>query len=132
MTKNEMQYLDSSLIGPAMLFLNQYFNFFIKEYYVLWLCFVSILLEIILLIFKNSLLSIYFPLQIWVTLDLLRYSAQVCTEICDHLNIQLFRIPYTDNHLHQNQRNSGTQANSEKNGTTITTRSQSRRLSKKH
>jgi len=41
MTKNEMQYLDSSLIGPAMLFLNQYFNFFIKEYYVLWLCFVS-------------------------------------------------------------------------------------------
>ena len=42
MTKNEMQYLDSSLIGPAMLFLNQYFNFYIKEYYVLWLCFVSI------------------------------------------------------------------------------------------
>lgn len=41
MTKNEMQYLDSSLIGPAMLFLNQYFNFFIKEYYVLWMCFVS-------------------------------------------------------------------------------------------
>lgn len=41
MTKNEMQYLDSSLIGPAMLFLNQYFNFFINEYYVLWLCFVS-------------------------------------------------------------------------------------------
>lgn len=42
MTKNEMQYLDSALIGPAMLFLNQYFNFFIKEYYVLWLCLVSI------------------------------------------------------------------------------------------
>lgn len=41
MTKNEMQYLDSSLVGPAMLFLNQYFNFFIKEYYVLWMCFVS-------------------------------------------------------------------------------------------
>lgn len=44
MTKNEMEYLDSSLIGPAMLFLNQYFNFFIKEYYVLWLCFVSLLI----------------------------------------------------------------------------------------
>ncbi|XP_015597935.1 choline/ethanolaminephosphotransferase 1 isoform X13 [Cephus cinctus] len=69
MTKNEMQYLDSSLIGPAMLFLNQYFNFFIDEYYVLWLCF------------------------IWVTLDLLRYSAQICLEICDHMNIMLFRIP---------------------------------------
>ncbi|XP_076759679.1 choline/ethanolaminephosphotransferase 1 bbc isoform X5 [Xylocopa sonorina] len=69
MTRNEMQYLDSSLIGPAMLFLNQYFNFFIKEYYVLWLCF------------------------IWVTLDLLRYSAQICHEICDYMKIQLFRIP---------------------------------------
>ncbi|XP_011871639.1 PREDICTED: cholinephosphotransferase 1 isoform X3 [Vollenhovia emeryi] len=69
MTKNEMQYLDSSLIGPAMLFLNQYFNFFIKEYYVLWLCF------------------------IWVTLDLFRYCAQVCLEICDHMKIKLFRIP---------------------------------------
>ncbi|XP_066591560.1 cholinephosphotransferase 1 isoform X3 [Prorops nasuta] len=69
MTKNEMQYLDTSLIGPAMLFLNQYFNFFIKEYYVLWLCFV------------------------WVTVDLLRYSAQICLEICEHLKIHLFRIP---------------------------------------
>ncbi|XP_028047855.1 choline/ethanolaminephosphotransferase 1 isoform X3 [Monomorium pharaonis] len=69
MTKNEMQYLDSSLIGPAMLFLNQYFNFFFKEYCVLWLCF------------------------IWVTLDFFRYSAQVCREICDHMKIKLFRIP---------------------------------------
>ncbi|XP_043268175.1 choline/ethanolaminephosphotransferase 1 isoform X4 [Venturia canescens] len=69
MTKNEMQYLDSALIGPAMLFLNQYFNFFIKEYYVLWLC------------------------LIWVTLDFLRYSTQVCLEICDHMKIMLFRIP---------------------------------------
>ncbi|XP_076630437.1 choline/ethanolaminephosphotransferase 1 bbc isoform X4 [Colletes latitarsis] len=72
MTKNEMQYLDSSLIGPAMLFLNQYFNFFIKEYYVLWLCF------------------------IWVTLDLLRYCTQICFEICDHMKIKLFRIPLGD------------------------------------
>ncbi|KAK7791694.1 hypothetical protein R5R35_008712 [Gryllus longicercus] len=69
MTKNEMEYLDSALIGPAMLFLNQYFNFFIKEYIVLWLC------------------------LIWVTFDLLRYSCQVCVEICEHLKIQLFRIP---------------------------------------
>ncbi|XP_043501832.1 cholinephosphotransferase 1 isoform X5 [Polistes fuscatus] len=81
MTKNEMQYLDSSLIGPAMLFLNQYFNFFIKEYYVLWLCF------------------------IWVTLDLLRYSSQVCLEICDHMKIKLFKIPVGDH------RNVGPQLN---------------------
>ncbi|XP_070154391.1 cholinephosphotransferase 1 isoform X2 [Polyergus mexicanus] len=78
MTKNEMQYLDSSLIGPAMLFLNQYFNFFIKEYYVLWLCF------------------------IWVTLDFFRYSAQVCLEICDHMKIKLFRIP-CDHHTSTTQ-----------------------------
>ncbi|XP_076175434.1 choline/ethanolaminephosphotransferase 1 bbc isoform X4 [Ptiloglossa arizonensis] len=77
MTKNEMQYLDSSLIGPAMLFLNQYFNFFIKEYYVLWLCF------------------------IWVTLDLLRYCAQICLEICDHMKIRLFKIPFGDHRTTQ-------------------------------
>lgn len=41
MTKNEMDYFDSSMFGPAMLFLNQYFNFFIPEYYVLWSCVVS-------------------------------------------------------------------------------------------
>jgi hypothetical protein len=34
-------------------------------------------------------------LQVWVSLDLLRYSAQVCLEICDHLKIKLFRIPYS-------------------------------------
>ncbi|KAF7404724.1 hypothetical protein HZH66_003630 [Vespula vulgaris] len=100
MTKNEMQYLDSSLIGPAMLFLNQYFNFFIKEYYVLWLCF------------------------IWVTLDLLRYSAQVCLEICDHMKIKLFRIPVGDH------RTVGPQLNiAEKNGTN---RSQRNKLQKKY
>nr|CAD7577192.1 unnamed protein product [Timema californicum] len=69
MSKSELEYLDSSLIGPAMLFLNQYFNFFIQEYIVLWLCLV------------------------WVTLDLLRYCSQVCLEICDYLKIELFRIP---------------------------------------
>nr|CAD7195235.1 unnamed protein product [Timema douglasi] len=43
MSKSELEYLDSSLIGPAMLFLNQYFNFFIQEYIVLWLCLVRLL-----------------------------------------------------------------------------------------
>lgn len=41
MTKSEMEYMDWSLIGPAMLFFNQYFNTFIPEYIVLWLCMVS-------------------------------------------------------------------------------------------
>ncbi|XP_022921034.2 choline/ethanolaminephosphotransferase 1 isoform X1 [Onthophagus taurus] len=70
MTKSEMDYMDWSLLGPAMLFLNQYFNVFIPEYYVLWLC------------------------LIWVTFDLYRYCYQICHEICDHLHIELFRIPY--------------------------------------
>ncbi|XP_052758720.1 cholinephosphotransferase 1 isoform X2 [Galleria mellonella] len=69
MTKSEMEYYDWSLLGPAMLFLNQYFNNAIPEYYVLWLC------------------------TVWVCVDLVRYCGQICLEICEHLKIQLFRIP---------------------------------------
>ncbi|XP_030372770.1 cholinephosphotransferase 1 isoform X3 [Scaptodrosophila lebanonensis] len=71
MTKAEMEYLDWSLLGPALLFLNQYFNCIVPELWLLW-----------------------FTL-IWGTQDLLRYCAQVCLEICKHLRIDLFRIPYT-------------------------------------
>lgn len=96
MTKSEMGYLDAGLMGPLLLFLNQYFNYFLPEYCVLWIA------------------------MIWCTMDLMRYCSQVshipcrrtssflytipenlcssflkvCLEICDHLNIELFRIPY--------------------------------------
>ncbi|XP_039745870.1 cholinephosphotransferase 1 isoform X3 [Pararge aegeria] len=70
MTKSEMELYDWSLLGPAMLFLNQYFNNAIPEYYVLWLC------------------------TLWVYADLMRYCGQICFEICEHLHIRLFRIPY--------------------------------------
>ncbi|XP_055923328.1 cholinephosphotransferase 1 isoform X2 [Eupeodes corollae] len=70
MTKSEMEYLDWSQLGPALLFLNQYFNCVVPEIWLLW-----------------------FTL-IWGTQDLLRYCSQVCLEICDHLHIQLFKIPY--------------------------------------
>ncbi|CAH2092342.1 unnamed protein product [Euphydryas editha] len=70
MTKSEMEYYDWSLLGPTMLFLNQYFNNAIPEYYVLWLC------------------------TIWVCANLMRYCGLICLEICDHLKISLFRIPY--------------------------------------
>ena len=33
--------MDSSYIGPGMLFLNQYFSTIFNEYIVLWMCFVS-------------------------------------------------------------------------------------------
>lgn len=44
MTKSEMEYMDWSLLGPAMLFLNQYFNTFINEFIVLWMCMVCLIL----------------------------------------------------------------------------------------
>lgn len=89
MTKSEMEYFDWGLFGPLFLFLNQYFNNFFSEYLVLWFA------------------------MIWCTFDLCRYCSQVsippppsknvllknklfkvCLEICDHLHINLFRIPY--------------------------------------
>ncbi|GIZ03670.1 hypothetical protein CEXT_591191 [Caerostris extrusa] len=68
MTKSELDYFDSILIGPGMLFLNQYFNTFINEHIVLWLCLV------------------------YSIADLLHYCIIVCNQICNHLNIQLFKI----------------------------------------
>lgn len=41
MTRSELQLLDTSLLGPLLLFLNQYFNSFINEYFLLWVCMVS-------------------------------------------------------------------------------------------
>ncbi|XP_054722495.1 cholinephosphotransferase 1-like [Uloborus diversus] len=68
MTKSEVEYLDSVLVGPGMLFMNQYFNTFIDEYIVLWLCFV------------------------YSACNLLHYSTIVCRQICSHLHISLFTI----------------------------------------
>ncbi|XP_055537151.1 cholinephosphotransferase 1 isoform X2 [Wyeomyia smithii] len=70
MTKSEMEYLDWGLIGPLCLFLNQYFNSFLPEYYILWFA------------------------MLWCSVDLIRYCGQVCLEICAYLKIELFRIPY--------------------------------------
>ncbi|XP_055628827.1 cholinephosphotransferase 1 isoform X2 [Toxorhynchites rutilus septentrionalis] len=70
MTRSEMEYLDWGLIGPLCLFLNQYFNCFLPEYYVL--------------VFA----------MLWCCVDLIRYCGQVCLEICTYLKIELFRIPY--------------------------------------
>jgi hypothetical protein len=70
MSKSEMNLLDSGLCGPLILFLNQYFNEFIDEYYVLWIAF------------------------FWCTYDLVAYCSTVCLEMVNYLNIQLFTIPY--------------------------------------
>ncbi|XP_065158432.1 choline/ethanolaminephosphotransferase 1 isoform X2 [Atheta coriaria] len=92
MTKSEMDYMDWSLLGPAMLFLNQYFNTFIPEYYVLWIC------------------------LIYVTIDMLRYCYQICYEICQYLNVELFRIPYPGGPRPHNVHVQTSATGSEKNG----------------
>ncbi|GIY94831.1 hypothetical protein CEXT_43191 [Caerostris extrusa] len=68
MTKSEVDYLDSILVGPGMLFLNQYFNTFFNEYIVLWLCLA------------------------YSTANLLHYCTIVCLQICSYLHINLFWI----------------------------------------
>ncbi|XP_051964135.1 choline/ethanolaminephosphotransferase 1-like isoform X2 [Xyrauchen texanus] len=68
MTKSEMHCNDSAFVGPALLFLNQYFNSFINEYCLLWVALV---------------LSGF---------DLVRYCVSVCNQIATHLNICVFSI----------------------------------------
>lgn len=57
MTKSEMGYTDAGHIGPLLLFLNQYFNNFLPEIYVLYIA------------------------LIWCTYDLLAYCSQVSTVV---------------------------------------------------
>lgn len=68
MTKSEMQRNDLAFVGPALLFLNQYFNSFINEYCLLWVALA---------------LSVF---------DLVRYCVSVCNQIAAHLNICVFTI----------------------------------------
>ncbi|XP_036309224.1 choline/ethanolaminephosphotransferase 1 isoform X2 [Pipistrellus kuhlii] len=68
MTKSEMHLHDTAFIGPALLFLDQYFNSFIDEYIVLWIALVFSLF------------------------DLIRYCVSVCNQIASHLHIHVFRI----------------------------------------
>lgn len=68
MTKGEIYLLDSCLIGPVTLLLNQYFSYIIPE---------LIVLAVALII---------------ATFDLMKYSSKVCFQICTHMNIYLFKI----------------------------------------
>lgn len=70
MTKGEIFLLDTCLIGPTALFLNQYFNYLIPEIYLLWFCLI---------------IAAY---------DLVKYCSKVCHQICTHMNIYLFKIKY--------------------------------------
>jgi hypothetical protein len=70
MCKSEIHHRDPVLLAPLALFLNQYFNTFFPEE---WLLKISLA---------------------WVIFDLVRYCSLVCLEICDYLKVDLFRIPY--------------------------------------
>lgn len=73
MTKSEMGYTDYGHIGPLLLFLNQYFNNFLPEVYVLYIA------------------------LIWCTYDLLVYCSQVSriiTFLHIYFIIQHFTVQY--------------------------------------
>jgi len=69
MCKSEIHHRDPALAAPLLLFLNQYFNSFFSEY---WLLLLGLA---------------------WASFDLVWYCSKVCLEICDALNVYLFKIP---------------------------------------
>ncbi|XP_035681889.1 choline/ethanolaminephosphotransferase 1-like isoform X1 [Branchiostoma floridae] len=67
-TKSEMPLVDTSMLGPAMLFLSSFLGDYVSEYFVLCLA------------------------MLLVTLDLVVYSTLVLQESCDYLNISCFKV----------------------------------------
>lgn len=68
MSRTEMDMLDSSLFGPGLLFLNQYFNTFFNELIVLWIFFIVCLTDLIL------------------------YSVRLCLQMSNYMDISVFSI----------------------------------------
>merc|ERR1719435_595887 len=70
MCKGEISHKDAALLAPLLLIINQYFNTFVSETFLLYVS------------------------MIWVVMDLLWYCSKVCLEICNYLDVSLFTIPY--------------------------------------
>ncbi|XP_027011017.1 choline/ethanolaminephosphotransferase 1a [Tachysurus fulvidraco] len=68
MTKCEMQRSDSAFIAPLLLVINQYFNSFISEHFLLW------------------------GALVFSACDLVCYCTGVCEQIATHLNISVFSL----------------------------------------
>lgn len=68
MTKSEMQRSDSAFAAPLLLFINQYFNSFFSEHFLLW------------------------GALVLSACDLLYYCMSVCKQIASHLNISVFSL----------------------------------------
>lgn len=65
MTKSEMYLQDTAFIGPALLFLDQYFNSFIDEYIVLWIALVSV--DSLCLPVITASICAFFPKYCWLS-----------------------------------------------------------------
>lgn len=68
MSRSEISYADSSMLGLLFLILNQYFDCYINESYMLWLAFG------------------------WTIYDLIGYITSLCREVAAYLNIYTFTI----------------------------------------
>lgn len=91
MTKSEMDYVDSVLIGPMLLLFNQYFNVLFDEYIVLIVAMVSRMYSICIFL-TNFLYYYYLYTQIYTFADMSYYATNVCREIATFLNIYVFSI----------------------------------------
>lgn len=101
MTKSEMGYSDYGYIGPFLLFLNQYFNNFLPEIYVLYIALLWCTYDLLVYCSQVS-----FHCEKWNEKEIIIINVfvlQVCLEICNHLEIELFRIPYPPRPLQQHQ-----------------------------
>lgn len=91
MSRSEIGYLDSSMIGLLALILNQYFDCFIDETIVLKIAFA------------------------WALYDLISYANSLCREISSYLNIYIFSTSKREHHqattTHHRQRRSKTVMN---------------------
>lgn len=67
MSRSKMEMFDTSLFGPLLFVISQYFQL-VDDYIALCFCFV------------------------YCSFDLLRFAVNVCCAICDHLNIHCFSI----------------------------------------
>jgi len=70
MSHSPMSLIDTILIGPVLVVINQYFGNFVSEYYILWAC------------------------LIYCFANLYYYCNRICYQICDDFKIHCFRIPY--------------------------------------
>lgn len=83
MSRSEISYADSSMLGLLMLMLNQYFDCYVDEKWTLWVAFA------------------------YVVYDLSSYSYSLCREISNYLNIYVFSTAKRETHHHKTRRGHG-------------------------